>query len=131
MFSFWWSEIRMWQLSSDFVNYLSFRFYRHLTIGKQQCRPHRLPGIAYPFSWKGVRPRRKRPKMKGSFELCRENLWEKSTIVKFKNSLEDTSVCNMLLKAVCLTSTSLALHSNVIEKLQKFHELQNPRITLN
>ena len=28
--------------------------------------------------------------------------------------------------AVCLTSASLAVHSNVIEELQKFHELQNP-----
>ena len=35
----------------------------------------------------------------------------------------------MLLKAVCLTNTSLAMHSNEIEKLQKLHELQNPRIT--
>ena len=23
-----------------------------LTIEKQQCRPHILPGIAYPFAWK-------------------------------------------------------------------------------
>ena len=46
-------------------------------------------------------------------------------------SLEDTSVHNMLLKAVCLRSASLAVHSNVIEGLRKFHELQNPRITIN
>ena len=39
----------------------------------------------------------------------------------------------MLLKAVCLRSVSLAVNSNVIEELelQKFHELQNPRITIN
>ena len=37
----------------------------------------------------------------------------------------------MLLKAVCLRSASLAMHSNVIEELQKFHELQNPKITIN
>ena len=37
----------------------------------------------------------------------------------------------MLLKAVCLTSASLAVHSNVIEELQKIHELQNPKITVN
>ena len=47
------SEIRVWRLSSDFVNYLPFGFYRHLTIEKQLCRPHRLPGIAYPFELKG------------------------------------------------------------------------------
>ena len=29
----------------------------------------------------------------------------------------------VLLKAVCLTSASLAVHSNVIEELQNFHEL--------
>ena len=48
-----------------------------------------------------------------------------------KNSLEDTSVRNMLLNAVCVTSTSLAMHSNVIEELQKFHEFRNPIITIN
>ena len=37
----------------------------------------------------------------------------------------------MLLKAVYLTSASLAVLSNIIEELQKFHELQNPRITIN
>ena len=31
----------------------------------------------------------------------------------------------MLLKAVCLTSASIVVHSNVIEELRKFHELQN------
>ena len=36
----------------------------------------------------------------------------------------------MLLKAVCLTSASLAVHSNVIEELQEFHELQNLKITI-
>ena len=36
----------------------------------------------------------------------------------------------MLLKAVCLTSASLAVHSNVIEELQEFHELQNLKIKL-
>ena len=34
----------------------------------------------------------------------------------------------MLLKAVCLTSASLAVHSNAIDELQKLHELQNQRI---
>ena len=43
------SEIRVWRLSSDFVNYLPFGFYRRLTTEKQLCRPRRLPGIAYPF----------------------------------------------------------------------------------
>ena len=37
----------------------------------------------------------------------------KNTIVKL---LEDTSVCNMLLRA---TNASLAMHSNIIEELQK------------
>ena len=33
------------------------------------------------------------------------------------NSLEDISVCNMLIKVVCLTSASLAVHSNVIKRI--------------
>ena len=37
----------------------------------------------------------------------------------------------MFLKAVWLTSASLAVNSNIIEELQKFHELQNPIITIN
>ena len=37
----------------------------------------------------------------------------------------------MLIKAVCLTSAFLAVHSNVIEELQKFRELQNTRVTIN
>ena len=37
----------------------------------------------------------------------------------------------MLLKVVCLGSASLAVHSNVIEELQKIYELLNPRITIN
>ena len=44
-------------------------------------------------------------------------------IVKIYNSLEDTSVCNVLIKTVCLASASLAVHSNVIEELQKFCEV--------
>ena len=40
-----------------------------------------------------------------------------------KHSLKDTSVRNMLLKVVCFISTFLAVHSNVIEELQKFHGL--------
>ena len=36
----------------------------------------------------------------------------------------------MLFKAVCLTSASFAVHNNVIEELQKFHELRNLRITI-
>ena len=52
--SFWQSEIRVWRLSSDFVNY---RFYRCLITEKQLCRPRRLPGIAYPFELeRGVSP---------------------------------------------------------------------------
>ena len=47
--SFWRSEIRVWRLSSDLVNYLPFGFYRRLTTEKQLCRPRRLPGIACPF----------------------------------------------------------------------------------
>ena len=55
--SFWRSEIRMWRLSSDFVNYFPFRFYRRLPTEKQWCRPRRLPGIAYPFELeRGVSP---------------------------------------------------------------------------
>ena len=51
--SFWQTEILVWQLSSDFVNYLSFEVFRHLTTEKQQCRPCTLPGIAYHFELKG------------------------------------------------------------------------------
>ena len=40
------------------------------------------------------------------------------TIFKLQNSLEDTSVCNMLLKADSLISASLAVHSNIIEELR-------------
>ena len=31
---------------------------------------------------------------------------------------------NMLLKVVCSTNAFLAMHSNTIEELQKFHELR-------
>ena len=47
--AFWWTEIRVWRLSSDFVNYLPFEVFRHLTTEKQWCRPRILPGIAYHF----------------------------------------------------------------------------------
>ena len=53
--------------------------------------------------------------MKSSFEALSREFVEKNTIVKLK----DTSVCNVLIKAVCLTSASLAAYSNVIEELQK------------
>ena len=39
MVSFQRTEIRVWQLSSDFVNYLPFEVFRHLTTEKQWCRP--------------------------------------------------------------------------------------------
>ena len=58
-----------------------------------------------------------RTKMKSSSEALLREFVGKNTTVELQNSLEDTSVCNMLLKAVCLTSTSLAVHSNVTEKL--------------
>ena len=51
--SFQRSEIRVWRLSSDFVNYLPFGVLQHLTTEKQCCRPCRLLGIAYPFELKG------------------------------------------------------------------------------
>ena len=70
-------------------------------------------------------------KMKSSSEaLSRECVGKKynsQTIKQFRRS----PVRNMLLKAVCLTSATLAVHSNIIEELQKFHELKNPRILLN
>ena len=121
--SFWQSEIWVWWLSSNFVNYLPFRFYRHLTTEKQQCRPRRLPGIVYPFKLlKGVCPLDMQTKVKSSFEvsrICRKK--------HDSHSLEDTFVRNMLLKAICLTSTSIAVHSNVIKELEmywlKFSEL--------
>ena len=47
------TEIWVWQLSSDFVNYLPFEVFRRLTTEKQRCRPRILPGIAYRFELKG------------------------------------------------------------------------------
>ena len=47
------TEIWVWRLSSDFVNYLSFEVSRRLTTEEQQCRPRTLPGIAYRFELKG------------------------------------------------------------------------------
>ena len=51
--SFSWTEIRVWRLSSDFVNYLPFEVFRHLATEKQRCRPRTLPGIVYCFKLKG------------------------------------------------------------------------------
>ena len=51
--SFWRTEIWVRQLSSDFVNYLPFEVFMHLTTEKQCCRPRTLPGIAYRFELKG------------------------------------------------------------------------------
>ena len=42
--SFRQTEIRVWRLSSDFVNYLPFEVFRRLTTDKQRCRPRTLPG---------------------------------------------------------------------------------------
>ena len=58
--------------------------------------------------------------MKSNFEALLREFVEKHD----SQSLEDTSVRNVLIKAVCLTSASLAAHSNVIEELQKFRELR-------
>ena len=51
--SFRGTEIRVWRLSLDSVNYLLFEVFRHLTTEKQCCRPCTLPGIAYHFKLKG------------------------------------------------------------------------------
>ena len=51
--SFRQTEIRVWRLSSDFINYFLFEVFRHLTTEKQWCRPRTLPGIAYRFELKG------------------------------------------------------------------------------
>ena len=75
-------------------------------------------------------PLRMRTKMKSSFETLRESLWKKHDSQTIKQ-FEDTSVRNVLIKAVCLTSASLAANSNVIKELQKFRELQNTIITIN
>ena len=58
-------------------------------------------------------------KMKTSYEALSREFVGKNTMVKLQNSLEDTSVSNMFVKVVCLTSTSLAVHSNVIEQITK------------
>ena len=51
--SFQRTEIWVWRLSSDFVNYLPFEVFRRLTTEKQRCKPRTLPGIAYHFELKG------------------------------------------------------------------------------
>ena len=52
--SFWQTEIQVWRLSSDFVNYFPFELevFRHLTTEKQWCMLRTLPGIAYHFELK-------------------------------------------------------------------------------
>ena len=57
-------------------------------------------------------------KIKSSVEALSREFEEKKHYSQ--TSLEDTSVRNMLLKAVYLTSASLAVRSNVIEELQNF-----------
>ena len=57
-------------------------------------------------------------------------------IVKLYNSLDDTTVHNMLVKPVCLTNASIAVHSNIIERIMKYesyaliiiyyHTIKNP-----
>ena len=51
--SFWQTEIQVWRLSPDFVNYLPFEVFRHLTTEKPRSRPRTLPGIACHFELKG------------------------------------------------------------------------------
>ena len=58
-----------------------------------------------------------RTKMKSSFEALSREFVGKNTIAKLQNSLKDTPVCNMLINVVCLTSASLAMHSNAIEQI--------------
>ena len=56
-------------------------------------------------------------KMKSSFEALSREFVGKNTLVTLYNSLEDSFVRNMLVKAVYLTNASLAVHSNVIERI--------------
>ena len=64
--SFWQSGIRVWQLCTDFVNYLPFGV---LHVFKQWCRPRRPLAIAYPFELlKGAYPLSTQMEMKSSFE---------------------------------------------------------------
>ena len=55
--------------------------------------------------------------MKSSFEALSREFVGKNTLVTLQNSIEDSSVHNMLVKAVCLTNASLAVHSSVIERI--------------
>ena len=116
------SEIPVWQLSSDFVNYLPFRFYRHLITEKQLCRPRSLPGIAYPFELeRGHIPLRTRRKMKSSFEALLREFVEK------KHNSQTIKQIRRYFCAWCVVKSSLfnkRFHSNVIEELQNFCELQ-------
>ena len=72
------TEIWVWRLSSDFVNYLPFEVFRRLTTEKQRCRPRTLPGIAYRFELKGGM----KTKMKSSFEALSREFVGKNMIVK-------------------------------------------------
>ena len=122
--SFWWSEIQVWQLSSNFVNFLPFGFYRCLTTEKHWCKPCRLPRIAYPFQLIGLCPLLNTNEMKGSLREKLQKKCDSQTIRRY------VLLCinNMLLKVVCLSSASLAVHSNIIEELQKFYEVQNLKL---
>ena len=76
--SFRQSEIWVWQLSSDFVDYFPFGYYRRLTTEKQLCRPHRLPGIAYPFELERERIPTYANENEEQLRGFVENLWKKT-----------------------------------------------------
>ena len=78
-----------------------FRFYRHLTTEKVSLC--------------------KQTKIKSSFKVLSKDFATKNMI---KNSLEDTSVHNNVVKSGLFNRCFLSnASSNVIEELQKFHEL--------
>ena len=52
--------------------------------------------------------------MKSNFEALSREFVGKNTLVTL---LEDSFVRNMLVKVVCLTNASLAVHSNIIERI--------------
>ena len=122
MVAFGRSEIWVWQLCSDFVNYLNFGFYWYITTGKQQYMPCSLPGIAYPFKLKGGVPctyvNKKVGQPCGIVENLRGKL-DRQIIKQLRRYLNLCVIC--CLKLLCLNSASLAVHSNAIRELQIIH----------
>ena len=76
--SFQRTEIQVWRLSPDFVNYLPFEVFSGLTTEK----PHTLPRIAYRFKLKGGVFLTYANENEEQFEALSREFVGKTTIVK-------------------------------------------------